>query len=100
VFCFKYLYPKRYRFNKKDYLYTRKGIVMRLSEFVKERRATVKLTQQELAEKAGVGLRFIRDMEQGKETLRLDKVNQVLRLFGHQVGAVPISRNIWTNEEG
>lgn len=51
----------------------------------------VKLTQPELAEKAGVGLRFIRELEQGKETLRLDKVNQVLRLFGHEVGAVPQS---------
>lgn len=85
--------------NKNHYLYTRKGIAMQLSKFVKDRRATTKLTQQELAEKAGVGLRFIRDMEQGKETLRLDKVNQVLRLFGHQVGAVPTPRNILTNEK-
>ncbi|WP_235890155.1 helix-turn-helix domain-containing protein [Flavobacterium gawalongense] len=38
--------------------------------------------------KAGVGLRFVRDLEQGKETVRLDKVNQVLQLFGYQVGAV------------
>ncbi|MDD2278511.1 MAG: helix-turn-helix transcriptional regulator [Bacteroidales bacterium] len=72
---------------------------MILSEFVKQRRAATKLTQRELAEKAGVGLRFIRDMEQGKETLRLDKVNQVLRMFGHQVGPVPMSRNILANEE-
>lgn len=70
---------------------------MQLSEFVKAKRVSVRLTQKELALKAGVGLRFIRDMEQGKETLRLDKVNQVLRLFGHQVGAVPIPRNILTN---
>lgn len=49
----------------------------------------MKLTQSELAEKAGVGLRFIREMEQGKETLRLDKVNQVLQLFGYEVGGVP-----------
>jgi y4mF family transcriptional regulator len=49
----------------------------------------VKLTQPELAEKAGVGLRFVRELEQGKQTLRLDKVNQVLKLFGHEVGAVP-----------
>lgn len=47
-----------------------------------------KLTQPELAEKAGVGLRFIRDLEQGKKTLRLDKANQVLQLFGYEVGAV------------
>jgi y4mF family transcriptional regulator len=48
----------------------------------------VKLTQPELAEKAGVGLRFMRELEQGKPSLRLDKVNQVLQLFGHEVGAV------------
>lgn len=63
---------------------------MKLSEFVKEKRNATNLTQPELAEKAGVGLRFVRDLEQGKETVRLDKVNQVLQLFGYQVGAVPI----------
>ena len=63
---------------------------MQLSEFIKEKRTAVKLTQPELAEKAGVGLRFIRELEQGKETVRLDKVNQVLKLFGYQAGAVKI----------
>lgn len=67
---------------------------MQLNEFVKERRRQANLTQPELAVKAGVGLRFIRDMEQGKETLRLDKVNQVLQLFGHEVGLVPIPRQM------
>ena len=62
---------------------------MNLADFVKIKRKSVKLTQPELAEKAGVGLRFIRELEQGKQTLRLDKVNQVLFLFGHEVGAVP-----------
>ncbi|WP_370523713.1 hypothetical protein [Pontibacter sp. Tf4] len=47
-----------------------------------------------MAAKAGVGLRFLRDLEQGKETLRLDKVNQVLQLFGHQVGPVPLPRHM------
>lgn len=65
---------------------------MLLSEFVKQKRKSTNLTQPELAEKAGVGLRFIRDIEQGKKSLRLDKVNQVLQLFGFQVGAVPINR--------
>lgn len=65
---------------------------MLLSKFVKEKRNAANLTQPELAQKAGVGLRFIRDMEQGKETLRLDKVNQVLQLFGFQVGAVQMDR--------
>ena len=62
---------------------------MDLANFVRVKRKSVKLTQPELAEKAGVGLRFIRELEQGKESLRLDKVNQVLQLFGYQVGAVP-----------
>ncbi len=66
-----------------------KGYTMELSNFVKEKRKSVNLTQPELAEKAGVGLRFVRELEQGKESLRIDKVNQVLRLFGYEVGAVP-----------
>jgi y4mF family transcriptional regulator len=61
---------------------------MTLSEFVKQKRSKAKLTQPELAEKAGVGLRFVRDLEQGKPTLRMDKVNQVLQLFGHELGPV------------
>ncbi len=73
---------------------------MQLSDFVKEKRNTAGLTQPELAAKAGVGLRFIRDLEQGKETIRLDKVNQVLQLFGHQVGAVPLTQNTIVNEKG
>jgi y4mF family transcriptional regulator len=46
------------------------------------------LTQRDLADRAGVGVRFIRDLEQGKSTLRLDKVNQVLALFGHRMEPV------------
>lgn len=72
---------------------------MILSEFVKDKRNAAKLTQPELAEKAGVGLRFVRDLEQGKETVRLDKVNQVLQLFGYQVGAVLSNRNIIEDEK-
>ena len=60
-----------------------------ISQFVKERRRMLGLTQQEAANKAGVGLRFIRDLEQGKETVRLDKVNQLLSLFGHKLGPIP-----------
>ena len=54
----------------------------KISSFIKYHRKKLNLTQEELANKAGVGIRFIREMEQGKETLRLDKVNQVLSLFG------------------
>jgi y4mF family transcriptional regulator len=53
-----------------------------LSSFIKYHRKKLKLTQEELAAKAGVGIRFIRELEQGKETMQLDKVNQVLALFG------------------
>jgi y4mF family transcriptional regulator len=63
-----------------------------LALYLKAKRKALGLTQQELALKAGVGIRFIRDMEQGKETLRLDKVNQVLKLFGQELGPVPIDR--------
>lgn len=59
-----------------------------ISLFVKKKRKKLNLTQIELAEKAGVGIRFIRDLEQGKETLQLNKVNQVLHLFGHEAGPV------------
>lgn len=56
--------------------------------FIKKKRKQLKLTQPELAQRAGVGLRFVRELEQGKETLRLDKVNQVLALFGSEMGVV------------
>jgi y4mF family transcriptional regulator len=69
-----------------------------LSAFLKERRKITKLTQEELALKAGVGLRFIRDIEQGKTSLRMDKVNQVLRLFGHELKPGPIDRSKLINE--
>ncbi len=61
-----------------------------LIDFVKNRREQLGLTQEELADRAGVGLRFVRDLEQGKESLRLDKVNQVLVLFGHKMGPIKI----------
>ena len=65
---------------------------MTLREYVKHMRAVTGLSQVDLAERAGVGLRFVRDLEQGKESLRLDKVNHVLRLFGGTVGVVPLQR--------
>lgn len=57
----------------------------RVAEFVKKRRKQAKLTQIELAKKAGVGLRFLRELERGKQTLRCDTVNQVLTLFGSEL---------------
>lgn len=61
---------------------------MGIDVFVKEKRKALKLTQPELASKAGVGLRFLRELEQGKNTLRMDKVNQVLQMFGYELGPV------------
>lgn len=56
-----------------------------ISSFIKYHRKRLNLTQEELANKAGVGIRFIRELERGKETLQLDKVNQVLSLFGYSI---------------
>lgn len=61
---------------------------MEIGKRVKELRKMAKLTQVEFAKRAGVGLRFIRDLEQGKATVRLDKVNQVLEFFGYHIEAV------------
>lgn len=74
-----FLYLKRYK--------------MSLGNFVKQRRKSVGLTQPELAYKAGVGLRFLRELEQGKISLKMDKVNQVLKLFGYEVGPVAQNRD-------
>ena len=70
-----------------------------LIKFIKERRRSMGLTQKDLADRAGVGLRFIRDLEQGKTSLRLDKVNQVLALFGHRMEPVSFRMEV-DNEEG
>lgn len=64
-----------------------------LASFLKEKRKKLNLTQPELAQKAGVGLRFVREVEQGKTTMRVDKVNEVLKLFGYELGPVAINRN-------
>lgn len=58
------------------------------AEFIKKSRKEAGLTQQEFAFKSGLGLRFIRELEQGKQTLRLDKVNQALAMFGHHAAPV------------
>jgi y4mF family transcriptional regulator len=64
-----------------------------LNEYVRSKRKALGFSREELALKAGVGLRFLRELEQGKETLKMDKVNQVLKLFGVQLGVVPMDRN-------
>jgi len=57
-----------------------------LNHFVKKKRKSLKLTQKQMAEKAGVGIRFVRELERGKETLKMNKINQVLELFGYELG--------------
>ena len=90
-------------YNKRNY-YTISGIVIKsfltiylfgyiivgmneIAEFVKKNRKAAGLTQKEFALRSGLGLRFVRDLEQGKETVRMDKVNQALAMFGME--AVP-----------
>ena len=58
-----------------------------------EARASQNMTQKELSLKSGVGLRFVRDLEQGKETLRLDKVNQLLDFFNYEMVATSKTNN-------
>ena len=76
-----FLYPKRYK--------------MDLSAFLKQQRKQSNLTQEELAAKTGVGLRLVREIEQGKTTMRMDKVNQILALFGAELIV-----NLKTNKHG
>ena len=59
----------------------------KIAEFIKMERKAANLTQEQFAEISGIGLHALRDLEQGKETLRMDKVNQALAMFGME--AVP-----------
>ena len=59
----------------------------KIAEYIKTNRRAAGLTQQEFALRSGLGLRFVRELEQGKETVRMDKVNQALAMFGAE--AVP-----------
>lgn len=66
----------------------------RISIIVKSLRKEYHLTQEDLALKSGVGLRFLRELEQGKSTVRLDKVNQVLNMFNKEVGICDMERSL------
>lgn len=66
-----------------------------LQGFLKQKRKEAKLTQEEFAEKAGVALTVIRKIEQGKSDLQLEKVNQVLKMFGHILA--PVSQKLISN---
>jgi len=63
------------------------SIMNTIAEFIKQKRKEMGLTQEEFAIRSGLGLRFVRELEQGKETVRMDKVNQALSMFGMK--AVP-----------
>ena len=62
-------------------------LVIQIGNYIKEERKKAGLTQEEFAMRSGLGLRFVRELEQGKETVRMDKVNQALAMFGKE--AVP-----------
>lgn len=61
-----------------------------LSEFLKYRRKEANLTQEEFSDRTGIALTVIRKIEQGKTNLNMDKVNMVLKMFGHQLAPVSI----------
>lgn len=63
---------------------------MDLGEYIRTKRKLYNLTQMELAERSGVGVRFVRELERGKATVQLDKVNMVLALFGEELGPMKI----------
>jgi y4mF family transcriptional regulator len=71
---------------------------MNLADFVKQKRKEVNLTQEAFAELAGVALTVIRKIEQGKENLNLEKVNQVLKMFGHTLAPVNARELARTNK--
>ena len=75
--------------------YTRTGAIMKIGEFVKAQRKKQHWTQKDLAFYGGVGLRFVRDLEQGKSTLRMDKVNQILGMFSAELAVAPVDRSIY-----
>ncbi len=99
------MHPKGYKIRLNEniipdrVLYSFNMETIELNLFVKQKRKSLGLTQEEFAFKAGVGLRFLRELEQGKETLKIDKVNQVLKLFGYQLGPIPLNRNKLLNEK-
>lgn len=66
---------------------------MDIGKKIKQLRKSAKLTQVELADRVGVGLRFIRELERGKPTVRMDKVNQVLEFFGYHIEIVRNKKN-------
>ena len=69
--------------------------VGQLAEFVRSNRKRQKVTQVQLSQLANVGVRFVRDLEQGKSTLRMDKVNQILGMFSAELAVAPVDRSVY-----
>lgn len=89
------MYPRGIIYQANITNYTLAGLFMiAIGEYIKNKRKLFKLTQVELAERSGVGIRFVRELEQGKATVQLNKVNQVLQLFGETLYPTKI------NEQG
>lgn len=65
----------------------------KIAEFIKEERKKAGLTQEEFAMRAGLGLSFVRKLEQGKDKLKLDKVNRALEMFGAEAVPGQIEKN-------
>jgi y4mF family transcriptional regulator len=65
----------------------------KLSKLIKQKRKETGITQEELSAKSGLGLRLVREIEQGKASMRVDKVNQLLNLFGMELMAAPKTGN-------
>ena len=72
-----------------------KKSIYAIGERIRRRRKEIGWTQKDLAFYGGVGLRFVRDLEQGKSTLRMDKVNQILGMFSAELAVAPVDRSIY-----
>lgn len=70
-----------------------------IAMFVKQKRKEAGLTQEEFAMRSGLGLRFVRELEQGKETVRMDKVNQALAMFGSVAIPGQLERKIFESDD-
>lgn len=70
-----------------------------IGKYIRERRKKAGLTQAEFAFRSGLGLRFVRELEQGKETVRLDKVNVALSMFGMEAVPGPMDRSVFFKDE-
>jgi y4mF family transcriptional regulator len=71
---------------------------IKIGQYVRNRRTDNHLSQKELGDLAGVGTRFVSELERGKPTLRIDAVNKVLSVFGKMLDCVDAPRERLTDE--